>query len=94
MGINMDDALVMLLGSQILLTVFITSLAEMKEGLVQLMLCSIMWWSLSFTIILALTDYWWTFLIPFVIGWIYMLRVITKIVDVNRLKELVVRAYG
>jgi hypothetical protein len=66
----------------------------MKEGLVQLMLCCITWWSLSFTIILALTDYWWTFLIPFVIGWIYMLRVITKIFDVNKLKELVVRAYG
>jgi hypothetical protein len=90
----MDDALFLLLESQMLLTVLITVLTELKEGLAQLMLCSIMWWSLSFTLILTLTSYWWTFLIPFVIGWLYFLRVITQIFDSNKLKELVVRAYG
>jgi hypothetical protein len=75
-------------------TALTTVLTEWKEGIAQLLLCAVTWWSLGFTIVLVLTDYWFIFLIPFVIGWLYLLRVVTQILDSNKLKELVVRAYG
>jgi hypothetical protein len=78
----------------IAMTGLTTVLTEWKEGIAQLLLCAVMWWSLGFTVVLVLTDYWWIFLLPFVVGWLYFLRVVAQVFDSNKLKELVVRVYG
>lgn len=93
----MSDALTLALVFSAGLSIYFSAMAETyaeEENRINFFISTLCWWSFSFFWLIALTDYWWLFILPHAIGWVYLLRLVLKIFDINKLENAILRLYG
>ncbi|MEM2367486.1 MAG: hypothetical protein QXQ50_04545 [Candidatus Bathyarchaeia archaeon] len=74
---------------------FFTVQAESKsEDLTFLAMSSLGWWCFAFFWLIVISEYWWMFILPLTVGLVYFVRLLSRLVDLNRVQQAITRFSG